>query len=157
MPDSCRAARPSISAVVSVTTTAALTLSYIATIFDRSVTVPATGIGRCSVTACWPCTSSAGLNDPIERIGLSAPHPITTGNVGNTSCSTLAVFSVVNGSSSVPAPIPTAYSRASLLVQLASLGAPSVPTASGFNGMFAPHLHRLHFRSVCFRLPVALI
>jgi hypothetical protein len=34
--------------------------------------------------------------------------PMTTGNVGKTCCGSPAVFSVVNASSSVPAPMPTA-------------------------------------------------
>jgi hypothetical protein len=49
-----------------------------------------------------------------------APQPITTANVGNTCCSTPFVFSVVKASSVVPAPMPTAYSNASLDVHDAS-------------------------------------
>jgi hypothetical protein len=94
--------------VFDVTTTAAFSLSYIATISPTSVAVPSTGIGRCRVTDCWPCTSRAGLNEPMLPIADPRPQPITTGNVGNTCWSTPLVFSVVNASSSVPAPIPTA-------------------------------------------------
>ena len=73
-----------------------------------TVAVPETGIGRCSVTACWPCTSNAGLNVPMLPIAEPRPQPITTGNVGKTSWSTPFVFSVVKASSSAPAPMPTA-------------------------------------------------
>jgi hypothetical protein len=99
---------PPISAFDSVTTTAALPLSYMATTFPVMVAEPSTGISRCRVTACWPCTSIAGLNDPMLRIADPAPQPITTGKVGNTRWSTPLVFSVVKASSSVPAPMPTA-------------------------------------------------
>ena len=99
---------PSITASVSVTITAALPLSYMPTSSLVIVTVPSTGIGRWSVTACWPWTSSAGLNVPMSRIADPLPHPITTGNVGNTCWSMPLVFSVVNASSCSPAPMPTA-------------------------------------------------
>ena len=59
---------PSIVADDSVTTTAALPLSNMSVSLDTSVAVPSAGIGRCSVTACWPCTSSAGLNVPMPDI-----------------------------------------------------------------------------------------
>ena len=49
--------------------------SYIATISLVSVTVPDVGIGRWSVTDCWPWTRSAGLNVPIDRI---TEHTIVT-------------------------------------------------------------------------------
>jgi hypothetical protein len=91
-----------------VTTTAALPLSYIATSSLVIDAVPSTGIGRCSVTACWPWTSSAGLKVPMLPIADPLPQPITTGKVGNTSWSTPLVFSVVNANSSWPAPMPTA-------------------------------------------------
>ncbi len=95
-----------------MTTTAAFSLSYIAAIRLTIVTVPSTGIGRCSVTACWPWTSRAGLNVPtLEKIPSRRDPPVmptTTGKVGKTCCGVPAVFSVVNASSSVPAPIPTA-------------------------------------------------
>ena len=99
---------PSIVASASVTTTAAFSLSYIAATRPTIVAVPSTGIGRCSVTACWPWTSRAGLNVPILPNGEPLPQPMTTGKVGKTSCSTPLVFSVVNASSSCPAPMPTA-------------------------------------------------
>ena len=104
-----------------------------------TVAVPSTGIGRCSVTACWPWTSRAGLNVPMSAITERppAPYPMTTGNVGNTCWVTPLVFSVVKASSSAPAPMLTAYRRASLLVQLKSAGSLWAPTASGFNGMGA--------------------
>ena len=54
----------------SVTTTAALPLSYIATTGPASSPAPRPGSGRCSVIACEPCTSSAGLNVPIWLIEL---------------------------------------------------------------------------------------
>ncbi len=74
------------------------------------------------------------------RMAEPAPHPMTTANVGNTCWATPSVFSVVYASSAVPAPIPTAYRRASLLVHDASYGSPTDPTASGFNGIdISPH------------------
>ena len=100
---------PPLTASDSVTTTAALPLSYIATSVDVMVAVPSTGISRWSVTDCWPCTSIAGLNEPIlPKTDPDPPNPTTTGNVGRTRWGVFAVFSVVNASSSVPAPTPTA-------------------------------------------------
>ena len=62
--------------------------------------------------ACEPCTSSAQLNEPIWLIALApaeaVPEPATTANVGNTTCGVFWVFSVVNGRSDWPAPMPTA-------------------------------------------------
>ena len=52
----------------------------------RASPLPSTGIGRCNVNACCPCTSSAGLNVPILPIGEPLPQPMTTGKVGNTCC-----------------------------------------------------------------------
>ncbi len=96
----------------SITTTAALTLSYIATTLSCTVAAASTGIGRCNVMACEPCTSKAQLNDPIWLIALAPgealPEPATTANVGNTTCDVCCVFSVVNGRSAWPAPMPTA-------------------------------------------------
>jgi hypothetical protein len=99
---------PSISTSDVMTTTAALPLSNMSEIVDVSFAVPDGGIGRCSVTACWPCTSSAGLNVPMPRMALPWPQASTTGIVGNTRCVTPFVFSVVNSSSSTPAPMLTA-------------------------------------------------
>ena len=48
-----------------------------------------------------------GLKVPTLFIG-APPPPMMTAKVGNTFCVTLRVFSVVNCSSSVPAPMPTA-------------------------------------------------
>ena len=56
---------------------------------------------------CVPCTIRNGLNEPILSIG-TPPPPMITANVGNTRCATSFVFSVVNASSLVPAPTPTA-------------------------------------------------
>ena len=100
------------------------------------VAVPSTGIGRCSVTACWPCTSSAGLNVPMLPIAEPLPQPITTGKVGNTCWSTPLVFSVVKANSTWPAPMPTAYRSASFEVQLTSTGSLVEPTASGLSGIW---------------------
>ena len=88
---------PSASlASAAITTTAALPLSNMSTTRDWTVADPSTGSARCSVTDCWPCTSSAGLYVPIMPIALIAlPAPITTGNVGKACCGTPAVFSVV--------------------------------------------------------------
>ena len=108
---------------------------------DVSVALPSTGTSRCSVTACVPWTTIAGLNVPafFNADPIAVPQPITTGNVGSTRCGTPLVFSVVKASSSVPAPTPTAYSRASLLSQLTSTGSLSVPTASGLSGIAADY------------------
>src|SRR3954453_7945151 len=74
------------------------------------------------------------------RMADPAPQPMTTANVGKTCWSTPFVFSVVNASSDVPAPIPTAYSNASFDVHDASYGSPTLPTACGFNGIGSlPH------------------
>ena len=88
----------------------AFSLSYIATIADVSVVLPSTGTSRCKVTAWVPWTTIAGLNVPafFNAEPTADPQPITTGNVGTTRCVTPFVFSVVKGSSSVPAPTPTA-------------------------------------------------
>jgi len=77
------------------------------TILLVTVAEPSGGIGLCSVTRCSPWTSMAGLKVPMLR-STPAPLGITTGKVGNTCWSTPAVFSVVNASSSPPAPMPTA-------------------------------------------------
>src|SRR3954469_15140753 len=122
-------------ATVSVTTTAALPLSYIAVTRPCMLTLPLTGNGLGSVMACWPCTNSAGLNVPMLRIGEPPPQPTTTANVGNTCWSTPLVFSVVYASSPAPAPIPTAYSKASFDVHEASCASPALPTASGLSGI----------------------
>jgi hypothetical protein len=45
------------------------------------------------------------------------------------------VFSVVNGKSFWPAPIPTAYNRASFEFHDMVRTSPTLPTASGFNGI----------------------
>ena len=122
-----------------MTTTAALPLSYIATTVSCVVACASTGIGRCSVIACEPCTSMAQLNVPISPIALlpgdAVPEPATTAKVGNTTWSTPDVFSVVKGKSSEPAPIPTAYNNASLEFHEMVRTSPVAPTASGFNGM----------------------
>jgi len=69
-------------ATLSVTTTAALPLSYIAAIRPTTVAVPDTGNGWCRVTDCEPCTSMAGLKVPMLENVLPAPG-MTTGNVGS--------------------------------------------------------------------------
>ena len=110
--------------------------------FDRpvSVALPSTGTSRCRVTAWVPWTTIAGLNVPaFFNAEPVVPQPITTGNVGSTRCWTPLEFSVVKASSSMPAPTPTAYNRASLLSQLTSTGSLSVPTASGLSGIAADY------------------
>ncbi len=131
---------PSLTALVSVTMIPALPLSYIASIDPVSVALPSTGTSRCRVTAWVPWTTIAGLNVPaFFNAEPIVPQPITTGNVGSTRCWTPLEFSVVKASSSVPAPTPTAYNRASLLSQLTSTGSLSVPTASGLSGIAADY------------------
>ena len=127
-------------AVVSVTTTAALPLSYIATTSLSTVAVPSTGIGRCRVTDCWPCTSSAGLNDPIVP-SAGAPTPADHDREGRQD-PLVDTVGVLGGEGELVGarPTPTAYSKASLLVQLTSTGSPFEPTASGFNGISLPSL-----------------
>jgi hypothetical protein len=67
---------------------------------------PSGGIGPKSSMPCSPCTSMAGLKLPILLNG-APPPPMITANVGSTCCGVSLVFSVVNASSSVPAPTPT--------------------------------------------------
>ena len=96
----------------SVTTTAPFPLSYTPTTSPTVLTVPATGIGANSSMACSPCTSIAGLNEPMFDMAPPPPTPSTTAIVGSTFWSVSAVFSVVNSSSSkgsaAPAPTPSA-------------------------------------------------
>ena len=73
--------------------------------------VPDGGISRCSSICSSPWTSIAGLNVP--KLGVRAPMPPMTANVGSTRCGTSFEFSVVNSSSKpvgsmLPAPTPTA-------------------------------------------------
>ena len=53
-----------VGPLASITTTAALPLSYIAAM-RRSIRYPSTGSGLCSVNDCSPCTSIAGLKVPM--------------------------------------------------------------------------------------------
>ena len=108
---------------------------------DRStiVTVPSTGIGRCSVTACWPWTSIAGLNVPILEKTPSRRDPpasrSTTGNVGNTCCGD--AVGVLGGERQlVGAGADADRVEQGVLAGPADLDRSlSVPTASGFRGI----------------------
>jgi hypothetical protein len=75
-------------------------------------TSPCTGMGSWTVTACSPCTSMAGLNDPMDPKAPAPPTPSTTAMVGSTTRSVACEFSVVNCSScsgsTAPAPTPRA-------------------------------------------------
>src|SRR5262249_6227541 len=75
------------------------------------------------------------LNSPILETAPAPPAPAITANVGSTRCLMPSLFSVVKGSSSSPAPTPTAYSRASFDVHEWSCGSVSAPTASGLIGI----------------------
>src|SRR4051794_30891966 len=97
-------------------------------------TEPAGGSSRCNVMRCSPCTSIAGLNDPM------LPNtPVTSASV--TTCDGSArwvmfiEFSVVNSRSSTPQPTPSAYRIESFEVHDDVAGADGEPTASGVTGL----------------------
>ena len=82
------------------------------TISPTVLIVPSTGIGLDSAMACSPCTSMAGLNEPMAPMTAAPPKPSTTAMVGSTCWGVSLVFSVVNCSSekgsTAPQPTPSA-------------------------------------------------
>ena len=98
------------------------------------LTVPSTGNSRCSVMRCSPCTSIAGLNDPMLP-NTPLTSAIVTTWVGRARWVTFMEFSVVNARSSTPAPTPRAYNSESLERQEVVDGSDVTPTASGLIGI----------------------
>ena len=72
------------------------------------LTVPSTGISRWIVMPCSPCTSMAKLNGPMALTTFEPPWEMTTPWVGSNRWGRSMLFSVVNASSSSPAPTPRA-------------------------------------------------